>query len=215
MKNNLKEQKTDNITIKEGSIMVGILTEKPSAAKNFSKALGGMEGFFNGENYVIVNSRGHQFGYKMPEFQVPKDLSKLFDEDQLKSLAEARGIDTQKNKDWQNQLQQDWENSLQDLSSSFDNVTKDTSRSVREAFNNIKDDNTIKQATLGAQQEIIAQMQQAFNKGGSKALSQLTDFYSKLKDTDSKDGLSALDAFSKATKDFDFNTGSVEDFKNA
>jgi len=58
-------------------------------------------------------------------------------------------------------------------------------------------------------------MQQAFNKGGSEALGQLTDFYSKLKDTDSKDGLSALDAFSKATKDFDFNTGNVEDFKEA
>ena len=172
-----------------------------------SNAQNAVKQWIAGQNITDINKTGLQ--------ELPKDLSKLFDEDQLKSLAEARGIDTQKNKDWQNQLQQDWENSLQDLSSSFDNVTKDTSRSVREAFNNIKDDNTIKQATLGAQQEIIAQMQQAFNKGGSKALSQLTDFYSKLKDTDSKDGLSALDAFSKATKDFDFNTGSVEDFKNA
>lgn len=58
--------------------MVGILTEKPSAAKNFAKALGGMEGSFNGEKYVIVNSRGHLFGYKMPENQVPKELSEKY-----------------------------------------------------------------------------------------------------------------------------------------
>ena len=58
--------------------MVGILTEKPSAAQNFAKALGGMEGVFNGENYVIVNSKGHLFGYKMPEFQVPNELSKKY-----------------------------------------------------------------------------------------------------------------------------------------
>lgn len=58
--------------------MVGILTEKPSAAKNFAKALGGMEGSFNGEDYVIVNSRGHLYGYKMPEFQVSDELSKRY-----------------------------------------------------------------------------------------------------------------------------------------
>ena len=58
--------------------MVGILTEKPSAAKNFSKALGGMDGSFNGEKYLIVNSRGHLFGYKMPENQVPKELSEKY-----------------------------------------------------------------------------------------------------------------------------------------
>ena len=58
--------------------MVGIITEKPSAAKNFAKALGGMEGSFNGEKYVIVNSRGHLFGYKMPEEQVIKELKKKY-----------------------------------------------------------------------------------------------------------------------------------------
>lgn len=55
--------------------MIGILTEKPSAAKNFSKALGGMEGIYNGDNYLIVNARGHLYGYKMPEYQVSKELS--------------------------------------------------------------------------------------------------------------------------------------------
>ena len=182
-------------------VLVNIDTKVSANAQNAVKQ------WIAGQDVTDINKSGLQ--------ELPKDLAQLFNEDQLKSLAEARGIDTQKNKDWQNQLQQDWENSLQDLSSSFDNVTKDASRSVREAFNSIKDDNTIKQATLGTQQEIIAQMQQAFNKGGSEALGQLTDFYSKLKDTDSKDGLSALDAFSKVTKDFDFNTGSVEDFKDA
>ena len=160
-----------------------------------------------GQDITDINKSGLQ--------ELPKDLAQLFNEDELKSLAEARGIDTQNNKEWQTQLQQNWDNSLQDLSSSFDNVTKDASATVRAAFNSIKDDDTIKQATLGTQQEIVAQMQQTFTKGGSKALGQLTEFYSNLKDADSKDGLSALDAFSKATKDFDFNTGNVEDFKQA
>ena len=38
---------------------VGILTEKPSAARNFAKALGGQTGTYNGENYVIAFARGH------------------------------------------------------------------------------------------------------------------------------------------------------------
>ena len=208
-----KEQIASTIAAKQALEDLGASAENASKmlanidTKVSSNAQNAVKQWIAGQNITDINKTGLQ--------GLPKNLSQLFDEDQLKSLAEARGIDTQKNKDWQNQLQQDWESSLQDLSSSFDNVTKDASRSVREAFNSIKDDNTIKQATLRTQQEIIAQMQQAFNKGGSKALSQLTDFYSKLKDTDSKDGLSALDAFSKATRDFDFNTGNVEDFKNA
>lgn len=36
-----------------------ILTEKPSAAKNFVKALGGKTGTFNGDNFEIVSLRGH------------------------------------------------------------------------------------------------------------------------------------------------------------
>ena len=141
-------------------------------------------------------------------------LTDIFNEDELKSLAEVRNIDIEQT-GWQDKLQQDWEKSLQYISSAFDNVAKDASATVRAAFNSIKDDDTIKQATLGTQQEIVAQMQQTFTKGGSKALGQLTEFYSELKDADSKDGLSALDAFSKVTKDFDFNTGNVEDFKQA
>ncbi len=39
-----------------------ILCEKPSAAKNYSLALGGRSGTFNGKQYTIVNSVGHIFG---------------------------------------------------------------------------------------------------------------------------------------------------------
>jgi DNA topoisomerase-3 len=49
---------------------VGILTEKPSAARNFAKALGGQKGTYNGEDYVIAFARGHLFELKQPVDQV-------------------------------------------------------------------------------------------------------------------------------------------------
>ena len=42
--------------------MIGILCEKPSAARNFAKALGGFSGTYNGENFTIVASHGHLYG---------------------------------------------------------------------------------------------------------------------------------------------------------
>lgn len=54
--------------------MVGILVEKPSAAKHFAAALGGMAGTFNGERYVIATARGHLYEYRPPEEQVSKNL---------------------------------------------------------------------------------------------------------------------------------------------
>lgn len=48
---------------------VGILTEKASAAQNFAKALGGMQGNYNGTDYVIVHASGHLF-----EFVDPTDM---------------------------------------------------------------------------------------------------------------------------------------------
>lgn len=66
--------------------MVCIMVEKPSAARNFAKALGGMKGTFEGTDYVIVSARGHLFELSSPDEQVesglvPKykswDLSKL------------------------------------------------------------------------------------------------------------------------------------------
>ena len=58
--------------------MLGILTEKPSAARNFAKALGGMKGTFNGEDYVIVNAVGHLYEFVDPDKQVPKALQKQY-----------------------------------------------------------------------------------------------------------------------------------------
>ena len=52
------------------SKLIGILTEKPSASRNFAKALGGMKGTYNGENYVIVASRGHLYEFVDPVDQV-------------------------------------------------------------------------------------------------------------------------------------------------
>ena len=49
---------------------VGILAEKPSAACNFAKALGGQSGTYNGEDYVIAFARGHLFELKQPVDQV-------------------------------------------------------------------------------------------------------------------------------------------------
>lgn len=54
--------------------MIGILTEKPSAARNFAKALGGQTGVYNGEQYVIVNARGHLYEFAKPVEQVDAAL---------------------------------------------------------------------------------------------------------------------------------------------
>ena len=54
--------------------MIGILAEKPSAARNMSAALGGMSGTYNGEQYVIAAARGHLFEFDDPEKQVPPAL---------------------------------------------------------------------------------------------------------------------------------------------
>lgn len=44
-----------------------IITEKPSAAKNFQAALGGSQGSFDGDEYVIVNLFGHVLTHETPE----------------------------------------------------------------------------------------------------------------------------------------------------
>lgn len=54
--------------------MIGIMTEKPSQARNFAKALGGMQGTYNGEQYKIVSARGHLYEFKDPTEQVSKNL---------------------------------------------------------------------------------------------------------------------------------------------
>lgn len=54
---------------------VGILAEKPSAARNVAKALGGMAGTFEGTPYIITAARGHLYEYKQPDQQVAADLA--------------------------------------------------------------------------------------------------------------------------------------------
>lgn len=53
--------------------MLMILTEKPSAAKNFAKALGGKTGTYDGKQYKIVNSVGHLLTFKEPHEMVHPD----------------------------------------------------------------------------------------------------------------------------------------------
>lgn len=55
--------------------MLGILCEKPSAARNFAKALGGMQGSYNQEDYKIVNALGHLYEYKQPHEMVNPVIS--------------------------------------------------------------------------------------------------------------------------------------------
>lgn len=58
--------------------MIGILTEKPSARANFATALGGVIGVFDGQQYKIVNARGHLYEYLDPDQQVPAALQSQY-----------------------------------------------------------------------------------------------------------------------------------------
>lgn len=51
-------------------MVVGILTEKPSAARHFAAALGGTSGTYNGEQYVIAHARGHLYEFVDPHKMV-------------------------------------------------------------------------------------------------------------------------------------------------
>jgi len=69
--------------------MIGILTEKPSAMRNFIKALGASsngKGSYNGEQYTIVASRGHLYEMKKPDGQVAPELVQKYKWWDLKQL---------------------------------------------------------------------------------------------------------------------------------
>jgi DNA topoisomerase-3 len=51
-------------------MVVGILTEKPSAARHFAAALGGMKGTYGGEQFVIAHARGHLYEFVDPHRMV-------------------------------------------------------------------------------------------------------------------------------------------------
>lgn len=55
--------------------MILLLTEKPSQARSFADALGGMSGTFDGEQYRIIPARGHLFGFDDPANQVGSALT--------------------------------------------------------------------------------------------------------------------------------------------
>lgn len=57
---------------------VGILTEKPSAMRNFAKALGGNKGSFGGEQFALCAARGHLLEFAQPHEMVPADLSQQY-----------------------------------------------------------------------------------------------------------------------------------------
>lgn len=63
-----------------------ILCEKPSAAANYAKALGGKKGNFNNKDYIIVNSVGHIFEFKQPENNVSNVLSDKYKSWDLSNL---------------------------------------------------------------------------------------------------------------------------------
>ena len=59
--------------------MIVILTEKPSAARNFAKALGRSGGTYNGEKHLIVSARGHLLAYSTDmNKQVPEELAEKY-----------------------------------------------------------------------------------------------------------------------------------------
>ena len=58
--------------------MTGILVEKPSAARNFAKALGGLKGTYDGTPFVIAAARGHLYEYRTPDLQVPADQAAMY-----------------------------------------------------------------------------------------------------------------------------------------
>ncbi len=66
--------------------MIGILTEKASAARNFEKALGGKEGTFNGEQYRITHARGHLYELYDPYQLVDEELQKKYKSWNTKNL---------------------------------------------------------------------------------------------------------------------------------
>lgn len=66
--------------------MIGILTEKPSAKKNFVKAFGGEKGTINGTPFVIVNALGHLYELKDPKLQVDESLQRKYSSWELENL---------------------------------------------------------------------------------------------------------------------------------
>ncbi|WP_087873254.1 toprim domain-containing protein [Arthrobacter globiformis] len=66
---------------------VGILTEKPSAARHFAQALGGNSGTYNGVHLVIAHARGHLYEFVDPHNMVSDpDLAERYQNWDLHNL---------------------------------------------------------------------------------------------------------------------------------
>lgn len=63
-----------------------ILTEKPSAAKNFIAALGGVSGTVDGHSYKIVHARGHLMTFIEPQDMVDASLKEQYGSWSLKDM---------------------------------------------------------------------------------------------------------------------------------
>lgn len=66
--------------------MILILAEKPSAKRNFAKALGGASGAYAGVQYKICALRGHVMGLLPPDKQVPADQTEAMQKWSLADL---------------------------------------------------------------------------------------------------------------------------------
>lgn len=62
-----------------------ILAEKPSAARNFAKALGGKTGNYAGTEYKITNLRGHVMGLLPPDKQVPTEKVEFYKSSKMRT----------------------------------------------------------------------------------------------------------------------------------
>ena len=95
--------------------MIGILAEKPSQARNFAQALGGMSGTFQGQQYVICPARGHLYGFvNDPSAMVDSSLAKKYSSWDVKELP---WNETDLN--WQYTKKQDAAKQLQNIKSTF------------------------------------------------------------------------------------------------
>lgn len=86
------------------------MTEKPSASRNFAKALGGMSGTYNGEQYVIVTARGHLYELASPEAQVSANLAPKY-----KSWDLAKLPWNEQDLEWKRTKQKDVTDVLKDI----------------------------------------------------------------------------------------------------
>lgn len=72
--------------------LVGIVAEKPSAARNIAAALGGMTGTYQGQPYLITALRGHLYEFKDPSKMVPKAEEEKYKQWELTDLPWSHSV---------------------------------------------------------------------------------------------------------------------------